>query len=70
MKQFNHYFGSDYWVHMDGYYRAIIRHAEDGWYGGACMSSEKSAPLHGPYRFKYIAKKIALQQLELIKDAE
>jgi hypothetical protein len=34
------------------------------------MSSEKSAPLHGPYRFKYIAKKIALQQLELIKDAE
>ena len=68
MKSFNTYLGGGYWAHMDGDYRAIIKYAGDRqWYGGACTNVERTAPLYGPFLFKWYAKKIALAQLALVK---
>jgi hypothetical protein len=68
LPSFNEYLGDGYWVCRTYKYVAVIRRATDGWYGGACRASNKSVPLHGPYRFKRTAKKKAMEQLTLVSN--
>ena len=70
MKQFNSYFGEGYWAHIDGFNRAFIKKSGKQWYGGACSNANRSVPLHGPYRLKRTAKKIALRQLSIIQEIQ
>lgn len=72
MRSFDEYIGGGFWIHVDGAHRAIIKTSTEGWYGGACTNTERSVPLHGPYRFARTAKKRALEKLDLLlsKDGE
>lgn len=68
--KFNEYVEGGYWIHRYKGYRAIIKVAADGWYGGACTEAERTVPLHGPFRFKFTAKRIAMEKLGKIYDEE
>jgi hypothetical protein len=68
VRSFDEYFGGGYWAYIDGEYRAVVKITGEGWYGGACTNAERTVPLHGPYRFRRTAKKVALAQLALIRE--
>lgn len=70
MRSFDHFLGNGYWIYEDGKYRAIIKKSGNQWYGGACTNVERSVPLHGPYRFRRTAKKVALEYLALIREED
>jgi hypothetical protein len=70
MRSFNDYLGGGYWAHIDGSYRAIIKKSGRHWYGGACTNEQRSVPLHGPYRLRRTAKKIALEYLSMIREED